>query len=510
MQVLFVNPSVKKETQPAFVNKLVFSSLPLGLGYVAGYLRKKQPHLNITVVDEIVEPLSDERLADILSAGGRVIAGISCLTATFSRAIELAAKLKSVNKEILVVFGGAHCTALPDESLATGVVDVVVRNEGEETMDQICDIHARGGDFSEVAGISYVRAGAVRHNPPRALFDLGILPPFPYDLFEKNILSYSDFGVVLSSRGCPFDCIFCSNRIVTGRSYRVFGTVYVVDQIKTLVEKYGQKIINFVDDDFVGDKKRFYELTNAIIDAGLHRKVYFTGQLRGKSMSDAAVLDQMKKVNFRKLTCGLETASEQLMLKLNKAETVGDIKKGIRAVHEKGFQVSTTFIYGIPGESRKDRRDSLRLARSLPLDSVRFNIATPYPGTRLFEIAKTEGKLNVAENWRNFNVQYYLFGDDIPYVPESAGRYELIFDTIWANFSFYFSLRTLTAMIFKTREIGGGVIPLKKRRDSMEFCRSLASLAALIAFRFVYVFLIMLKDRLNLKNLVHKSSRKSK
>ena len=222
MDVLFINPSIKKETQHPLFTAMVFSCLPLGLGYIAAYLRQER-NIHPVIIDEVVRPWADDDVErEFGSRQGPLLVGFSCLTGTYARAVELAAKIKGINQDVFIVFGGAHPSALPEESLATGVVDAVVRGEGEISILELYDAVRDHRDCAGIQGVSYVKNGSVVHNPPRGYTDLDILPEFPYDLFEQDMRLYSDFGTLLTSRGCPFDCIFCSNRIVTGKKYRAF------------------------------------------------------------------------------------------------------------------------------------------------------------------------------------------------------------------------------------------------------------------------------------------------
>lgn len=487
MKVIFINPILKKETQHPLLRSVVFSSPPLGVAYVAAYLRKEHPDVDLTIIDEVATLLSDDELIDEISeTRDLVLIGVSTLTATYSRAIELAQKIKSARSDAVVIFGGVHPTALPEESLKTGFVDIVVRYEGEITMVEIYEAFLKGANFYEIKGISYIKEGKIYHNPQREYIDLNILPKFPYDLFEHNIKKYSDFGFMLSSRGCPFDCIFCSNRLITGRRYRTFNNDYVIEQMETLINKYDQKSIFFGDDTLVSDKKRFFNLVDTILERNLHKKAFFIAQLRGEDMT-REILEYMKKANFRSLFCGIETSSERLMTFINKRETFNEVKEGVELAASKGFLTSATFIYGLPTETREDRKDSFRLARRLPLDSARFNIAIPYPGTKLFEIAKDEGRLHIAPRWTNFNVQYYLFGDDIPYVPVGTEKFTIIFETMWANIKFYLNPKVIITTIIKTDITGGIVISLQNRKNTLRLYINMLKIAALITRRLMYV-----------------------
>jgi len=487
MKVLFINPLIKKQTQNPLLNSVVFSGPTLGLGHVAAYLRQQQK-IPVRIIDEVATPLTDELLnAELDKIKEPLIVGISCLTATYSRAKELAFKIKARKKGTAIIFGGVHPTAVPDESLETGVADIVVRNEGEVTMDELYQALSKGASVETIKGISFKKNGQVIHTPRREQTDLSVLPEFPYDLYDQNIKSYSDFAFMLTSRGCPFDCIFCSNRVVTGKVFRTFSIDYTINQMGKLINKYDQKSIFFGDDNFVADKRRFFELTNEIMNHGFHKKAFFTCQIHGRDMTDE-ILEQMKEANFKTIFCGMETSSERLMKLVNKRETVEEVKRGLLAAHKWDLLTSTTFIYGLPTETRKERLDSARLSRQLPLDSARFNIAIPYPGTKLFDIAKAEGRLKISPEWRNFNVQYYVFANDIPYVPAGTRLYALIFDTMWANIRFYLRWKVIMTTIFKTDNTGGAVISLQNRRGSLKLYVNFTRIMWMIAGRFIYVF----------------------
>ena len=496
MKVLFINPGVRKETQHPLLNSMVFTSPPLGLGYIAAYLRQQHKDIDLKIIDEAVTFLSDEMLENEICKGTKpMIVGISCLTATFSRAKEIAGKIKARRKDITVIFGGVHSTALPEECLMTGYVDIVVRHEGEVTMSEIYESILRGKQVDDIKGISYIKEGKYYQTSDRPPINLDILPRFPYEFFDKNMKSYSDFGLLVTSRGCPFDCIFCSNRLVTGRTYRAFSSDTVINQIDTLVNKYEQKSIFFADDNFVSDKERFFDLLDSIMQRDLHKKAFFIAQLRADEMSDE-ILEPMRKANFKMLSCGIETASERLLELISKRESIEEVKKGIRLAKSKGFLTNATFIYGLPSETKEDRKLSARLSRELPLDSARFNIATPYPGTRLNEIAKNENRLIIANDWKNFNVQYYMFGNDIPYVPKSTGKFTLMFDTMWANLRFYLRFKVLLTTLMKMDLTGGGVISFQNKKSKLALYWNAARIAFFVAARFIYLRIRSLMENL--------------
>ena len=168
-----------------------------------------------------------------------------------------------------------------------------------------------------------------------------------------------------------------------------------------------------------------------------------------------------KAANFKMISFGLETGSEKLMKIINKGETVGEVAEAIRMTDQKGIAAAATVIFGLPTETRKERWETIRLVRSLPLSSVRFNTLVPYPGTPVFEMLNSENRLTIKKDWENFAVQYMWEGDALPYVPEGSTGYQLMFDAMLANLSYYLSFSGIKG-IFKSSFAGGNVITFRK------------------------------------------------
>jgi radical SAM superfamily enzyme YgiQ (UPF0313 family) len=288
--------------------------------------------------------------------------------------------------------------------------------------------------------------------------DINRIPLFPYHLLEKDMERYTSFNLVFTSRGCPYNCTFCSSRSVAGKKYRYFEVERIITEIRLLIEKYSQELIWLVDDNPAANRPRFLALLGRIVSEGLNKKASFLCSMRGDNLDDELV-DKLKEANFRLVGFGLETGSEELMKVIDKGETVKQVADSIRKTAGKGIETAATLIFGLPTETGKDRRDTMKLVGSLPLSSVRYNILTPYPGTELFDELNRQGKLFIKEHWENFAVQYMWESDDVPYVPEGNSRYELLFDTMYANLSFYFSLNGFRQMI-KSSKAGGNVIDL--------------------------------------------------
>jgi len=446
--MILINP---KSTKFGIFERYVPISVPFGIGYLAGYLISQNK--NVQIIDEHIEPISKEILeSSVKKLSPPYIFGISTLTASIKRCFEIVKIIKSLYPESKVVLGGIHSSVLPDEVLGNNNVDFVVRREGEEIINELYEAIKNGKDYSKIKGISFKNNGQIIHNPLAELPDLSRIPSFPYHLFEKHIDRYN-FGFIASSRGCPYDCIFCSQRTISGQKLRFVSINVVMNEIDLLVNKYGQKRIVFVDDNFTANKQRTIELAEAIIKKRFYEKATFDCQTRTDEIDDE-ILVILKKAGFRIIDFGFETSSERLMVLLNKKETVQENIEAVKLVKKYGFGVSGTFIFGLPTESREERWQSYKLAKDLGLDYARFNNATPYPGTRLYEIAREEGRLFIEKDWSNLNacgslVQDPSTGSKLPYVPIGCDEKTLIKDIIRANLYFYLSPRKIFSLLFK-------------------------------------------------------------
>jgi radical SAM superfamily enzyme YgiQ (UPF0313 family) len=430
--MILINP--KKNALGVF-DFLVAKSVPLGLGALAGYLLDKG--FSVQLLDEEVDVLTLEKIKR-LSDHDRPLFGLGCLTPNVARGYELADMIKQAFPKSTVVFGGIHPTVMPEEVLSYKSVDLVVRGEAEPVIEQIVMHHREGKSFDQIPSCSHMKDGQLVNNPQAPLIDVNLLPEIPYHLFDSKIY---DMGFIMSSRGCPFDCSFCSQRAINGTAYRYRSTDKVVNELKKLIALYKPSNIVFFDDIFTIHKKRVYELCQAMIKEGLHKQAEYTMVTRGDCV-DEALLTDLKAANFTGLAIGVETANEILMHEVNKGETVQDNINGIRLAKKFGFNIDIVYILGLPGETRADRLAALKMAKSLDVSKARFNNCTPYPGTLLYKIAKEENNLNVVGVWDNFHPTGILtsmkpFEWELPYYPKGCDPKELIMDVMQANMLYF-------------------------------------------------------------------------
>ena len=430
--------------------------VPIGIGYLAAVMKEK--NMDVEVIDEQVEfDVIDKIKSHVSNLPTPYIFGFSVLTAAYKSALDMSSKIKALYPDSIIIFGGPHPTALPEEVLANQCVDIVVKGEGELVLPELYTKLKRGEDYSTVKNISYKVGDHIIHNDRSPMIvDLDSLPSFPYHLFSNP--SY-DLGFIVSSRGCPYHCIFCSNRITTGKKYRYKSPESTVEELENLYNNYKPKMVLFLDDNLLVNRKRIYKLMELIRAKNLHQKMKFSFQARGDNV-DKELLKDLYDSGFQSVFFGLETTSEKIMKILKKGETVEQCISAVNMAKKAGFHVSATFIFGLPSETHKIRINAAKLANELELDMVRFNNATPYPGTELYEIAKKDGGMFILGLYENFNSVFTFIENEfkkVPfsYVPPGSNEQEIRNDILQSYFRFYLNYKKIKR-IFTRHDEGVG------------------------------------------------------
>jgi radical SAM superfamily enzyme YgiQ (UPF0313 family) len=277
----------------------------------------------------------------------------------------------------------------------------------------------------------------------------------------------------------------------------------VLNKIKLLADTYGQRKIFFADDVFTVNMKRTIELCDEIIESGYHKKVSFVCESRAREICmdeerGNRLLSKMKEANFVSIAYGVETGSESVMQSINKSETVEDNIRAIEMTYANGISADASLIMGLPGETQEDRKLSVEVAKRIPLDAARFNVACPYPGTKFYEDAKVEGRLNIGEEWVNCSNQHYLSNDDLPYTPKGTTAEELVLAVFLANMRFTLRPKTLLHMLFADSMAGGTVVSVHSgwwRKPAM--LAAVLKLAVFLARRSVTICYRGLRSRIS-------------
>ena len=407
----------------------IFRFPPLGLGYIAAYL--KQQCISVEIVD-CTFLNQKQALKKIIDSKPKII-GIQSMYSMRKISLELAQLLK--NDCELLIAGGALPTTEPEAFLND--FDVAVIGEGEQTMLEIVKQFENGGDLSQIRGIAYKDkdTGQVKRTSPRGLVeDLDNLPPPSRDLFDNYSYEkyYSGrFGykttAIMTSRGCPFECDFCS-RPVFGNAFRVRSASKVADEIEEVIS-LGYNRIWFADDCFTLNRKRLVEVCDEIIKRGL--KIGWECLSRVDTL-DSETADKMKQAGCVRMFFGIESGNDSILKIMNKKITTKQAYNATQICKKKGIKAAAFFILGYPGENDKTILDTVKFASSLPLDYLSFTLPYPIPGTPLFE--RLRGEL-VSDEWEEpKNIQMIkhklLFGSQV-------SEFKLKFAVIKGMLQFY-------------------------------------------------------------------------
>lgn len=460
-------------------------NVPVGIGYLYAVLRAHG--LPVHLIDEQVTSNTLDLVENYLrQLAPPYIFGFSVLTAGLSRSLYLARRLKQSIPDCKVIFGGIHPSAAPEEILAFPQVDLVVRGEAEDVILDLYQALKGGEEAQHLPNLSYRHNGRPVHNPlqPRPV-DLDALPPFPYELFTAP---QYDLGAVMSSRGCPYNCIFCSNRVTTGKRYRYRAAEKIAQEIKTLHDQYSIRHILFLDDNLMVDRPRVYALMEQLRQMELQGRISYTFQSRCDNV-DPTVLGDLYAAGFSNISFGLETASEQVMRTIKKGETVAQCHSAVALAKQIGFHVSATFIFGLPGETHAERLKSIAFAREHDLDLVRFNNATPYPGTELNAMAARDGGLKVLGIYRNFNsvstiIENPFHKMTFSYVPPGSSEEAIRNDILLAYLAAYLNPRRLATLFKDKAPVKRWFNPGKTKRDLIRKLPALFVLTGTMAIKF--------------------------
>lgn len=379
-----------------------YAQPPMGLALIAAVL--EEAGYQVTVLDANALGLGLKEVATRVTDAD--VVGLTAMTPTIGAAIGIARYLKQTNSNSTIVLGGAHATLLPEETLSIAPeIDVIVRGEGEKTIVELLQVLEDKQALDGIPGISYRKDDAIVHNPPRsANVDLDSLPFLAYHLLPwqkyrphpPHGRAYP-FAAIITSRGCPYRCSYCSKPIF-GSKFRAQTPERVVEEIAYYRDRFGFKEIAFYDDVFTLDKKRAYAIADEIIRAGI--KIDWTCETR-VNLVDKELLRHMKRAGCYAIAYGIESASPDILEIINKDITLEQVEEVVRITREVGLQTIGYFMLGSPGESPETIDQTIQFAKKLKLDFAQFSITTPFPGTRLYELYLDGGKRDSIP-WESF------------------------------------------------------------------------------------------------------------
>ncbi|MFQ5952629.1 MAG: B12-binding domain-containing radical SAM protein [Candidatus Omnitrophota bacterium] len=367
---------------------------PLDLAYMAASLEREG--IECKIKDYPSEDARWLTLKEDLQHFNPDMLIISITTPTMYQDLKACSIARKLNKDVLVVSKGAHYLT-KDEKVFEEFkdLDIIIRGESELTVADI----ATAGDLENVPGISFIKNGKIIKTPDRPFLDDLDKLPFPARHLLNNDLyltpdTKEPITLIYSGRGCPYQCIFCAVPPVSGHQIKLRSPENIVDEIEECVKKYGIRDFFFRADTFTFDEKWVIEICKRIIDKGL--KIRWGTNSRVDTISENR-LKWMKEAGCWVIGFGIESGNQESLDLMKKRAGLDDARKAVSLCRKHDIKTYTLFIIGLPWETRKSVKDTIRFAKELDGDYMDINIAYPLPGTELFDMAKEEELFNEKE-----------------------------------------------------------------------------------------------------------------
>jgi len=314
-------------------------------------------------------------------------------TPTLAIDIETARRIKEVKPDIVTVLTGPHVSILPEESLraGSGTIDIVCRGEFDYSTKELCE----GREWNKVDGISFLKDGAVVHTPDRPLIeDLDALP-FVAPIYKRD-LPISEYVIphfknpyvsIYSSRGCPSKCIYCLwPQTFSGRQMRLRSPENVYDEVKWIVDNIPEmRELSFDDDTFTASREHARNVAKLLKPLGI------SWTINARANCDYETLKIMREAGLRHVVVGYESGNEQILKNIKKGVTKEQAIQFTKDCKKLGLSIHGAFIMGLPGETKETIRETIEYAKQLDLNSIQASLASPYPGTEFYTLAKEQG-----------------------------------------------------------------------------------------------------------------------
>ncbi len=377
---------------------------PLGLAYIAAVLEENG--YDVEILDMYAQHTTLNELRNILRRGQPEIVGITCLTPFVSTILKVARIVKeSINARVVV--GGAHATALPEEMLEEDCIDYIVLGEGEYTMLELTKHVLKGENrLEEIKGIAYLNDGEFHRTENREYIENLDELPFPARrLLPNNKYNATQYAgkrmtSVITSRGCPYNCIFCDYRFLMGPKFRRRSPENVIGEIEECIAEYDTDYINFRDSTFTFDEKWITNFCEKIKERRMDIRWDCNGRV---NLVTKKMLREMREAGCALISYGIESGDQNILDFAKKKIKVEQSLNAVRMAKEAGIEVLNYFIIGLPGENWETIKKTIRLAIKLESDYTQFSLATPFPGTPLFNYAK-ENNLIREVSWDEYSL----------------------------------------------------------------------------------------------------------
>jgi len=471
MKILLLTPPLlTSDRYGKDLGKVGPTTEPLGLAYLASSLLEADHEVKI--VDCAAMKYTLEHIKKLILKEKFDVVGISILTPSYLISKKTIEAIKSIDRNIKIIVGGVHVTIRPKETLEeTQEIDVGIIGEGERTIVEVVNALEHNISLSKIKGIVYrnkkiiiTKPRELEKNidnlpiPARSLLPMKKYKPAP--TYYRHLPSY----VMLTSRGCPFRCVYCSK--IGGKNYRHHSVNRIIKEMKILIYKYKAKEIIFRDDTFTIERDFIIKLCKRIIQEKL--KIKWTCMTR-VNLVDYALLKLMKKAGCWSIHYGIESGSQRLIDLIKKDITLEQAIKAVKYTRAAGIETKAFFMLGLPTETQKESIQTIKFAKKLDPDMIQVTITVPYPGTELYNLASKDGTLK-SLNWEDYQTWAGWTSKDLVYIPANRSQNELKYLQKLAMRKFYFRPKIMLRLLFNIRSmpmlkeyINGGLALVKSK-----------------------------------------------
>lgn len=398
LNILLTTPPIERVIEPLYDKPLFLRN---SLASIAGYIRT-EPEFSIRCIDAKFENRNIKNLLSEIMIFKPDVLGISAFTYEIKEAGLLAKEVKKEIPECIIIIGGSHISALPQETLKEFPdFDVGCIGESERTMMELCKSILNKKGFDQINGIVFRDINAIIHQTLQNE-KIHNLVDFPIPAWD--ILPSAKEYFIQTSRGCPFHCNFCFNP--NGNRIRTRKTENIISEINFIIEKFHPERISFGDEAFAANKKFAHELLDSMIYHNIGEKVKWDIQTHVAFIDDELLL-KMKKANIQKIELGVESGNDEILVQMGKGINKQMIEKAFGLAKKHKIKTGAFAIFGHPNETKSSIWETIRFISKLnPSDPI-FAIMVPFPGTKVAEFAnlKINGYKNVSRDWSLYRKQ---------------------------------------------------------------------------------------------------------
>jgi radical SAM superfamily enzyme YgiQ (UPF0313 family) len=372
--------------------------LPLNLLSICSMINREK--FDISIAQKLPDRAYEEFRVNLNNA---VCLGISCMTGIqIHHGLTLAEKIRKINHDISIIWGGYHPTAVPEQTLQNEFVDIIVRGYGEITFSELVERLANKESYEDIEGISFKKNSRVINTPLGPIPNLDDLPPLPYNLFDVEQF-FRECGArtlhYISSRGCPHRCGFCADCVIYKRKWNALSAERVLSDLERLKKIYNYETIRFYDSNLFVDEERIKKICEGVIEKKLNFKwIKCNGDAFKLSRYHSDTLQLMSKAGVTNILLGVESGYQPALECIQKSARVEDNLKAARNLHEHNISIGFSFIFGFPYDLPKKelenehKRELIATMKAIAEFSSNYIdgdyyllfLFTPYPGVQLF------------------------------------------------------------------------------------------------------------------------------